>query len=113
MSFQVLKELPAREYLPGFHGRMLHTEGMTLAFWNIEAGAELPEHHHVEEQVANVLQGRFELTVGGETRQLGAGEVAIIPSNVPHSGRALTDCELLDVFQPVREAYRGPASADG
>ncbi len=106
MPFQSLSEIPAREIIPGFHGKMIHTDQMTLAFWEIKAGASLPEHHHPHEQVANVLKGTFELTLDGETRQLGPGEVAVIPGNVPHSGRAITDCELLDVFQPVREDYR-------
>lgn len=26
--------------------------------------------------------------------------------HVPHSGRALTDCRVIDVFYPVREDYR-------
>ena len=34
------------------------------------------------------------------------GTVALIPSGVRHSGRAVTDCQLLDVFHPVREDYR-------
>ena len=78
---------------------------MTLAFWEVKAGSPLPEHAHHHEQVANVLEGEYELTVNGETRRLRAGEAVIIPSNVPHSGIAITDCKLLDVFSPVREDY--------
>jgi quercetin dioxygenase-like cupin family protein len=36
---------------------------------------------------------------------LTAGQVLIIPSNVVHSGQALTPCKVLDVFNPVREDY--------
>jgi quercetin dioxygenase-like cupin family protein len=53
-----------------------------------------------------VLSGRFELTLGGETRVLAPGLMAVVPSNLPHGGRALTDCQLLDTFSPVREDYR-------
>ena len=35
-----------------------------------------------------------------------AGQVFVIPPDVPHSGRALTRCRVLDVFAPVREDYR-------
>lgn len=34
------------------------------------------------------------------------GMVAFIPGAVPHSARALTACEVLDVWHPVREDYR-------
>ena len=31
----------------------------------------------------------------------------VLPSNVPHSGRAITDVKVIDVFQPVREDFIG------
>ncbi len=108
MPFINLKDVPSKELLPGFAGRMIHTETMTLAYWDIKAGAVLPEHHHVHEQVAaHVISGELELTLEGETRVMKAGDVAVIPSNAVHSGRAVTDCQVLDVFSPVREDYRG------
>jgi quercetin dioxygenase-like cupin family protein len=54
----------------------------------------------------HVLEGEFELTVAGETKILKPGQVAVIPSNVPHSGKALTKCYIIDAFYPVREDYR-------
>lgn len=29
-----------------------------------------------------------------------------MPGHVPHSGRAITDCRITDVFHPAREDYR-------
>lgn len=106
MSPQRLADLPAREIMPKFHGRMIHSERMTFAYWHIEAGAELPEHAHPHEQVVNMLAGEFQLIIDGETIDLHPEEVFVIPGNVPHAGRALTDCRILDVFCPVREDYR-------
>lgn len=101
-----LEGLPQKEYLKGFHGKMLHLEGLTMAYWQIEAGSELPLHAHVHEQVTNLISGRFEMTVGAITQTCQAGDVVAIPSNVPHSGKALTDCVIIDVFQPAREDYQ-------
>lgn len=106
MCFQDLKDIPEREVVPGYRARFVHSEHMTLAFWDVDAGAALPEHSHPHEQIANVLEGKFELIVAGESRILEPGQVAVIPSNVPHSGKALTACRLLDAFQPARDDYR-------
>ncbi len=34
------------------------------------------------------------------------GDVFIIPGDVPHSGRSITDCYLIDVWHPTREDYK-------
>jgi len=103
--FRTFKDKNSREIMPGFHGKFEHSEKATLAFWEIDEEAELPSHNHPHEQIATVYKGRFELTIDGETRILEPGMVATIPSNAIHSGRAITDCEITDVFVPVREDY--------
>jgi len=92
--------------IPGFHGKVQHSDSMSFVLWRIDAGALLPPHRHVHEQVVHVLDGTFELTVDGSTRICGPGAVAAVASNALHSGRALTDCHILDAFAPVREDYR-------
>ena len=105
MGFQDLKNIKEKEIVPGYRAQFIHSENLTLAYWDVDPGAELPEHSHPHEQIANVLEGKFELTVGGEKRVLEPGMVAVIPSQVPHGGKAITACRLLDVFHPVREDY--------
>ncbi|MBT3313466.1 MAG: cupin domain-containing protein [Anaerolineae bacterium] len=106
MAFLDLLTLAEKEIVPGFHGKFAHTENMTASFWRIEAGAELPEHAHPQEQISVVVAGQFEMTLDGKKELLEKGKVALIPANVKHSGKALTDCEIMDVFYPVREGYR-------
>lgn len=108
MSYFVNKEqdLPLQEVFPGILGRLVHTKLTTVADFNIAEGTVLPTHHHPHEQTSTVLSGEFLFVVGEEERLLRAGDVAVIPSNVPHSGKALTDCRIIDVFSPVREDYR-------
>lgn len=106
MPFIDLAELEEKEVAPGFHGKFAHGEKMTLSRWRIEEGATLPEHAHPHEQLSIIIEGKFEMRLDGETRRIEAGKVAVIPSNVKHSGTALTDCTILDIFHPVREEYR-------
>ena len=101
-----LQHIAPKEIAKGFMARFVHTESFTLSFVDVVAGAELPEHAHVHEQTSQVIEGEFEMVIGGKTVLLKPGSVVVIPSNVPHSGRALTDCKIQDVFCPVREDYR-------
>ena len=80
-------------------------ENFTLAYWQVKAGSVLPEHSHVNEQSSQVTKGKFELTIGGQTEIYEPGQVATIPANVVHSGKAITDCEITDVFSPARPEY--------
>lgn len=106
MPFFSFVDITSREIVPGFLGRFVHSDHLTVSYWEVTAGAALPEHAHPHEQVTCVLEGRFEMTVGGETRIVEAGTVAVIPGDVSHSGKALTACRIMDVFYPVREDYR-------
>jgi quercetin dioxygenase-like cupin family protein len=106
MAFVSLSELGEREIIPGYRATFVHTQGMTIAHWSIDAGAELPAHSHPHEQVVNLIAGEYELTVGDETRVLRPGMVAIIPPDTPHGGKALSDCWIIDAFHPARDDYR-------
>jgi quercetin dioxygenase-like cupin family protein len=106
MPFVELNQFEPREIFPGFKAHFVHSTNMTFAHWTIKAGATLPEHAHVHEQVVNMIEGEFELTIAGKIRRLGRGSVAIIPSNALHSGKAITDCRIIDAFYPIREDYR-------
>ena len=103
--------IPERTVVPGYRARFAHTERMTFALWNVDAGAMLPAHAHPHEQVVQVRQGAFELTIESETVVLRPDSIAVIAPNRTHSGRALTDCRILDVFSPVREDYRDSSLA--
>lgn len=106
MPFVSLDDLNASEKIPGYVGRFVHSETMTMARWEVEAGRSFPEHSHPHEQFSIVVSGTFELTIEGETEVLDAGRMAVIPADATHSGQARTDCEIIDVFHPVREEYQ-------
>ena len=71
-------------------------EGPTIKGGQIEvgryrfaAGTGSKPHKHPEEQVINVLSGRFRVRIGNEERILGPGEAALVPPNTEHEARAV------------------------
>ena len=106
MKAYSLQDLPARSRGEGIDLRTVHGEKMTIAYWEFQPETDLPEHSHPHEQIAMLQEGRFVLTVDGESRELQPGEVIVIPPDVPHSGRSITASKVIDIFSPVREDMR-------
>ena len=109
-------ELTPVEFLPGLGFRpVLGQKGMTN-FVSFEPGATAPRHVHEEEQIVIVLEGEFTFDLDGDVRTMRKGDVAVIPSWVPH-GAWTTDtrCLEVDVFVPPRSSLlkRAEAQAAG
>jgi len=102
----LLKNIPSKEIIKGYHGKFIHMKNFTYAFWEVEANAEIPMHSHIHEQMMQVIEGKFELTVNGVTKIYEPGMIVTIPPNVEHGGKAITNCKLTDIFCPVREEYK-------
>tara|TARA_B100000963_G_scaffold210869_1_gene183700 strand:- start:428 stop:742 length:315 start_codon:yes stop_codon:yes gene_type:complete len=100
-----LDKMKSREIMPGCHGKVVHGKKMTWVFWDIDQNAIIPEHNHPHEQIMHVVEGTFEFTFNGIRKDYGPGSIVHIPSNIYHSGKAVTKCKLMDVFSPTREEY--------
>lgn len=79
---------------------------MTLTHWRIEEGALLPEHTHPHEQISLLLEGELIIRLPDEEVTLLPGKVLVIPGGLAHSGQAVSDCIVVDIFSPPREEYR-------
>jgi quercetin dioxygenase-like cupin family protein len=101
-----IDEVEVRELIPGTTVRFVHSERMTVAHWHFNPGIDLPEHSHPHEQICNVIEGEFELTIDGVPEKMSAGHYCVIPPDAVHSGRSITTCRIIDIFSPVREDYR-------
>ncbi len=78
------------QYAPGsvVSRTLLKTETGTLTLFAFDAGQELSEHTAPFNAVVQVLDGTANLTIGGKAIAVQAGELVLMPANVPHAVRA-------------------------
>jgi mannose-6-phosphate isomerase-like protein (cupin superfamily) len=107
MPFVDTSGLDVIERLPGWHGRFFHSPSMTFAHYDFKRGASIHEHFHAEEEVYEVIEGEIEITIDGVAQIARAGLVAIVPANVRHSVKALTDGRAIIVDYPRRRDFAG------
>jgi quercetin dioxygenase-like cupin family protein len=100
------------EFLPGLGFRPVHGQKAMTNFVTFAPGATAPRHVHEEEQIVVVLEGEFTFDLDGDVRVMHKGDVAVVPSWVPH-GAWTTDshCTELDVFSPPRQSLLKLAQA--
>jgi quercetin dioxygenase-like cupin family protein len=105
MPFLDIDSLHVTERLPGWRGRYFHSSNMTFAHYDFVRGSSIHEHSHPQEEVYEVTEGELEITLDGETQTARAGRVAIVPSGVRHSVRALTDGRAIIIDYPLRPEF--------
>ena len=108
-------DLPTEEVLPGVERQTVHGERQSLVRYRYAPGAIFPVHQHPEEQVTVVLSGRIAFEVDGERREVGPGEVVVIPGGVPHGAAVAGDepVETLNALSPRRASGPRPSDEGG
>jgi len=100
-----VEEITPAEFVPGLGFQPVLGERAMVNFVSFEPGVEAPRHVHEEEQIVIVLDGEFTFDLDGDVRVMRKGDVAVVPSWVPH-GAWTTDspCVEVDVFCPPRRS---------
>ena len=101
-----LSEIKTKEIFPGFNGKFIHGKNISCVFWDVKKNAQVALHKHHHEQIMHIIFGKFKFILDGMTKIYTTGDIVVIPSNIEHSGLALTDCKLMDIFSPAREEYK-------
>jgi quercetin dioxygenase-like cupin family protein len=57
----------------------------TVTLFAFDAGQKLSEHTTPYDAIVQVIDGRARLTIGGKDVAVSAGELVIMPGNVPHA----------------------------
>lgn len=99
-------DCPWLETGPGVRRKVLGFDGelMTVRF-SFESGGIGVLHHHPHRQTSVVAKGSFDVTIGGRTERLWAGDCYIVPPNVIHGVVCLEAGELIDSFAPARADF--------
>ncbi len=56
-----------------------------ITLFSFDAGQGLSEHTSPFDAVVHILDGESEITIGGQACTVGAGQMIIMPANVPHA----------------------------
>jgi quercetin dioxygenase-like cupin family protein len=85
--------------------KVISGEKVMVAQLSLAKGCVVPVHRHESEQISCIVQGAMKFALEGRELTVHAGDVLVIPSNVPHSAEALEDSLALDVFSPIRQDW--------
>jgi len=103
LQYTGFDSIPVERLNPLIDRQFVYGERAMLARLVLRKGAIVPEHSHENEQITYVLEGALRFTMGdGRVITVGAGQILVIPSNMPHQAEVLEDTIDLDIFDPPR-----------
>lgn len=101
-------DMPKERVTDVISRRLITGDRMMLAHVYLDKGALVPQHSHDNEQLTYILEGALHFWIGADRSEeviVRAGEVVLIPSNIPHEALALEDTLDVDIFSPPREDW--------
>jgi quercetin dioxygenase-like cupin family protein len=102
MKVQEWEAMAREDMNPKMWRKLIYGERAMVAQIFIAKDGVVPWHHHESEQLSYCVQGALKFELEGKEVVVRAGQVLVIPSNVPHSAVALEDFLGFDVFSPIR-----------
>lgn len=92
--------VPVEHPLDGIARQTVHGDKQSLVRYVYQPGSVFPVHHHPEEQITIILSGSIDFTVDGAPLTLSAGDIALIPPNVPH-GAIVSGSEVVETLNTM------------
>ncbi|MBI1259326.1 MAG: cupin domain-containing protein [Chloroflexi bacterium] len=94
---------------PGRERYLTHSEHLMMVVIDFNDGpASVPDvpHSHPHEQITYVAEGRVIAFLDGVPFELSAGDMFVVPPNIPHGIQLLTaHARLVDTFNPIRQEF--------
>ncbi len=82
-----------------------YTDELMVVENRFSKGAVGAIHSHPHTQITYVVSGKFQFTIGGETRTVSAGDTMLKKNGIEHGCVCLEEGILLDIFSPMREDF--------
>ncbi|MCB9652797.1 MAG: cupin domain-containing protein [Deltaproteobacteria bacterium] len=74
---------------------LIKTPTSTLTVFAFDGGQALSEHTAPFDAVLHLLEGEAEVSIGGQPILLTAGQLILMPANVPHAVTATSPMKML------------------
>lgn len=102
-------DIPATQLNPLLTRQFVTGLQAMFARLDLKKGCMVPRHQHPNEQISYITEGALRFVLGDEgstvERIVRAGEILVIPGDVPHSAEALEDTVDFDIFAPPRQDW--------
>jgi len=66
-----------------------------ITLFSFDKGQGLTEHTSPYDAVVQILDGRAEISIGGEPRAVQSGEMLVMPAHIPHALHAVEQFKML------------------
>ena len=84
------------EYLDTINKKLVFdNEQSSLTLLSFKKGAERTLHVDKKDEVAQIIEGKAQITIGKEKYILKENEMIVMPQNIPHGLLALEDTKML------------------
>jgi len=101
-------DVPSEEVTPMMKRKIVSGQKLMIARMHFKDGFKVPLHSHENEQITQVISGTIRFWFGERKEQemeLNAGEMVVIPPNLPHEALMIGDVEETDSWAPPREDW--------
>jgi len=100
-----LDSQPKEQMGPYLTRQYFHGTQSTFVKWVAKKGGKVPLHKHPNEQVTWIMSGEAKVFSGGKQYLMKAGDMMVIPANVPHEFHFTQDTVDIDFFAPARQDW--------
>ena len=75
--------------------QLIKNDAGTITLFAFDKGQSLSEHSAPFDAVVQIVDGRAELIIGGQSVPVAAGQMAVMPADVPHAVKAPARFKML------------------